>query len=346
MNPRVIIGLPVFNGAQHLGRALESLLAQSYDDFLIVFVDNRSTDATAEIALRYAALDPRLVYERNPLQLGMVENWRRAFDLAIEKFGSFEYFCWGSDHDIWHPNWLEALVPELDANPALVAAFPIAGAMSADGAPMRSKRRYWDTSTTDDPVARVRWVARGMPVRAGNLAYALFRADAVQRCGIYPCALEPDRLLLARLCALGPMKQVTRELWTRRFFGIKPTRARQRARLFTGRTPSRAYLGTWLVHAAMLFHWAVIEGKARPECSRIQGVRLSGAYLVLAAAARANRVVLPRSRKSLRRRWKRTRPSLAPRRVAGKAFRWTKRQIQRGRRVAARVRDRASRDVR
>lgn len=337
MTPRVLIGLPVHNGAQHLVRALESLLAQSYDDFAIVFVDNCSTDATAEIALHYAAVDPRLVYERNERQLGMVENWRRAFDLAGERLGPSEYFCWGSDHDVWHPNWLDALVPELDANPALVAAFPYAGAISADGTPMRTKRRRWDTTGVEDPVARARWVAKGLPVRAGNLAYSLFRTAAVRRCGIYSDVIEPDRLLLARLCALGPMKQVERELWTRRFFGVKPTRQRQRARLFTDRPPFHSYLPTWLVHPAMLFQWAVVEGRGRPECSRLQGVRLAGAYLVLAAFSRANRLLFPRSRKQLRRRWQRARPSLAPRRFAGRMLRWTMRQARRSRRLAARA---------
>ena len=59
---RVVIGLPVFNGARHLARALESLLVQSFDEFILVVVDNCSTDATPEIVQRYAALDSRIFY--------------------------------------------------------------------------------------------------------------------------------------------------------------------------------------------------------------------------------------------------------------------------------------------
>ena len=40
----------------------------------------------------------------------MAGNWRRAFTLANERFKGFELFAWASDHDVWHPRWLEALV--------------------------------------------------------------------------------------------------------------------------------------------------------------------------------------------------------------------------------------------
>lgn len=53
--PRVRIGLPVFNGENYLEEALVSILAQTYSDFELIISDDASTDRTQEICLDYAA---------------------------------------------------------------------------------------------------------------------------------------------------------------------------------------------------------------------------------------------------------------------------------------------------
>ena len=40
------IGMPVFNGERFIEEAIESLLAQTFEDFELVIVDNHSTDRT------------------------------------------------------------------------------------------------------------------------------------------------------------------------------------------------------------------------------------------------------------------------------------------------------------
>jgi hypothetical protein len=301
----------VFNGATYLVRALESLLIQSYEDFGLVFVDNCSTDETPAIAHRYAELDPRLAYQRNDQQLGLAENWRRSFDVAVQRFGSFEYFCWGSDHDIWHPSWLEALVGELDADPELVGAFPLSSPISADGEPLRFEHRYWDTTGFTDPLRRLLYVTKGVPPRAGSVAYGLFRADALRRCGVYLSVIEPDTLLLSQLALLGPMKQVPRALWQRRFFGAKPTRHRQRSRLYLGRPPLHAYLPVPVVHSAVLLRWAVMGGSARPHVGRLRGAAAVFLFLPLTTFKRLGRISR-RRRKAMRRALSRTPPLTNP----------------------------------
>ena len=273
---RIAIGAPVFNRAEYLEEAIESLLLQSYTDFALVVVDDCSTDATPEIVGRYAAIDPRVHYERNPERVGMVENWRRAFQVAVEKVPGFEYFAFASDHDVWHPLWLESMARELDADPAVVVAFPLWVPIREDGSrihPRRSQR--WETAGLDDPVERVRRIAPGK--RVPNVIYGLFRATALERCGVYSFVLAPDRLLMTRLALLGTFKQVPRELWLRRMWSTP--RSHQRSRLFRSRTPLHTYLPTGLVHAAMLFRWAVLEGRARPDVSRSTGLRISSLYL-------------------------------------------------------------------
>ena len=47
-NPPVSIGLPVYNGENYLGEAIESLRRQTFGDFVLIISDNASIDATED----------------------------------------------------------------------------------------------------------------------------------------------------------------------------------------------------------------------------------------------------------------------------------------------------------
>jgi glycosyltransferase involved in cell wall biosynthesis len=55
MNPRVTIGIPTFNRARVVDRAIESVRSQTYKSLDVVVVDDGSTDATRDVLLRYEA---------------------------------------------------------------------------------------------------------------------------------------------------------------------------------------------------------------------------------------------------------------------------------------------------
>ena len=76
--PLVSIGLPVFNGADFLAAAIESILAQEMGDFELIISDNASTDETPDICKRYAALDPRISYIRHPGNMGAARNYNQS----------------------------------------------------------------------------------------------------------------------------------------------------------------------------------------------------------------------------------------------------------------------------
>lgn len=60
-SPRVSVIVPVYNVELYLEQCIESVLHQSFADFELFLVDDGSTDASAEICVKYAAQDTRVV---------------------------------------------------------------------------------------------------------------------------------------------------------------------------------------------------------------------------------------------------------------------------------------------
>jgi len=115
-NPKVSVGVPVYNGEKYLDQALNSLIHQDYEDFEIVISDNASTDATAELCRAYAARDKRVRYFRNETNIGSAQNYKRVFELARGA-----YFKWCAHDDVCYPGFLSRCVEVMDAAPPSVA---------------------------------------------------------------------------------------------------------------------------------------------------------------------------------------------------------------------------------
>ena len=109
--PRVSVIMNVWNGAGTLGEAIESVLAQTYADWEIVLWDDRSTDASAEIAARYR--EPRIRYFLSPAKHGL--GWAR--EQAIRQ-ASGEWIAFLDQDDIWLPQKLEKQLALAEADPA------------------------------------------------------------------------------------------------------------------------------------------------------------------------------------------------------------------------------------
>jgi glycosyltransferase involved in cell wall biosynthesis len=72
--PKVTVCIDVYNYAEFLPKAIESVIGQTLSDLEIVVVDDCSTDDSYEVALNYARQDSRIRVHRNPCNLGMVRN--------------------------------------------------------------------------------------------------------------------------------------------------------------------------------------------------------------------------------------------------------------------------------
>ncbi len=76
---RVSVLLPVYNGAEFLADAVDSILNQTYRDFEIIAINDGSTDLTGEILDRYR--DPRIRVEHQENQ-GLARTLNRALAIA------------------------------------------------------------------------------------------------------------------------------------------------------------------------------------------------------------------------------------------------------------------------
>lgn len=198
--PLVSVGVPVYNGAATIARALDSLLAQDLQDMEVIVCDNASSDATREICAEYAARDPRITLYRNDRNLGLAGNFNRTFELARGR-----YFKWAT-HDDWHaPESLRLTAKALDENPA--ASLCATGVSLVDENEVEFDR-WVPPAELEDPVPRVRtdWLIRTLGET--HPMYGLLRSSALGRTHRMRSFVGSDRTLLAELSLLGPFAQV------------------------------------------------------------------------------------------------------------------------------------------
>ena len=85
--------MATYNGAGFIEEQLQSIAEQTVLPLEIVLCDDGSTDATIEIAQRFAERAPFAVHiHRNPQNIGYIRNFRRAASL-----------CRGEPHHLLRP---------------------------------------------------------------------------------------------------------------------------------------------------------------------------------------------------------------------------------------------------
>jgi len=207
--PRVSVGMPVYNGERYLAEAVDSLLAQTYEDFEVIICDNASTDRTGEIARSYAARDTRVRYARNEKNLGAGGNFRRGFALA-----SGEYFRWAASDDVCAPQSLARCVEVLDQEPAAVLAYPSTRFIDEHGrvtGECYDDRLHLQASRASE---RFRQVLERLGLC--NAVYGLMRADVLKHTGLFGDFLAADIVFLAELSLYGTFWEVPGALFFRR----------------------------------------------------------------------------------------------------------------------------------
>ena len=96
---KVAIIIPVYNAEKYLREAIESVLNQTYTDFELLLINDRSTDNSREICQEYTQKDNRIIlFENNTENHGPGPTRNIGLDNAT---GEFIYFM---DADDWIDN--------------------------------------------------------------------------------------------------------------------------------------------------------------------------------------------------------------------------------------------------
>lgn len=202
--PRVSLGLPVYNGENYLAEALDSLLNQTFTDFELIICDNASTDRTETICRHYSESDKRICYHQNQVNVGAAGNFNKAFKLA-----KGEYFKWASHDDLCDKTFLAECVATLDENQDAVLAYP--KAQIIDNKSELQEIYKVKLPTDDDRVSR-----RYLALLKGHRCFEIFgliRRDILAKTPLMGAYSHGDGVLLARLALYGKFIEIPKVLF-------------------------------------------------------------------------------------------------------------------------------------
>ena len=173
VTPRVVV--PSYNNASFIEATMDSILAQTYEDFELVVADHSSTDGTWTLLQPYSA-DPRVRLLRTETGGGAPHNWERVTTAARGEL--VKPVC---GDDIIYPDCLRLQVDAMDANPSVVLVAAQRDLIDARGSILMARRGLAGLS------GRVpgRTAARHAVVAGSNIfgepACVLVRREALSR---------------------------------------------------------------------------------------------------------------------------------------------------------------------
>lgn len=288
--PRVSVGIPVYNGAAYLDEAIRSVQSQTLSDVEILVSDNGSTDASPDIAARCAAEDARIRLVRQPENRGAAWNYNELLRLARAPL-----FKWTPADDRMAPLHLERCVVALDAAPSAVLAYPRTELIDSEG---RIAGVYDDGLELLEPQP---WRRAAHFVRAINLCNAVlgvFRSDVLRGTRQIQGFPGADAVLLLEAALRGQVLEIPERLFQRR---IHPAASHEANR-------SREALERWFdPNSARRFRLPVRYELLAAYLRAAREAPLPAGQRFLAAAAisscwsyRRTRVTLGRWRRQLR----------------------------------------------
>lgn len=187
--PAISVLMTVYNRADFLAEAIESVLAQTWTDFELVIVDDCSPDDSVAVATRYTN-DPRVRVVRNTSNLGDYGNRNLAASLARGEFMKYH-----DSDDIMYAHCLESMIVPLQAEPD--AQFALTASRAWPGAPVPFLL---------DPRLSFEREFLGAGLFNGGPANGLFRTAFFRELGGFEdIGAGSDHLFWLRACAVAPV---------------------------------------------------------------------------------------------------------------------------------------------
>jgi glycosyltransferase involved in cell wall biosynthesis len=214
--PRVSIVVPNYNYGRFLAQRMRSLVEQSFRDVEILYLDDCSTDDSEAVIAPFLD-DPRVRAVRNAENSG---NAFKQFNKGA-RLAQGEYLWVAQADDYAELDFLETLVPLMDANPSVGLAYSQSLAVDDDGQVLHSMSRRTDELDRDrwqhdhvndgrDEIRDYLLLKNTIP----NASAVLFRRDALESAGFADESLRlaPDHLTYVNLLLLSDVAYVARPL--------------------------------------------------------------------------------------------------------------------------------------
>lgn len=244
--PLVSICLPVYNGQQYVRETIQSILAQTFEDFELIIADNASTDATGDICREIAARDSRVRYHRSEVNGGLAWNFNRAFALARGR-----YVAWIGHDDLMGSEYIARCVDALESDPGAVLCYAHFHYIDGQGTVFQT----CDTNAgaldrTSLRFNRILWDGMCDPI------FGLMRVDVLKQTKLHGGFADSDRVLLAEMGLRGRFAMVPACLFSRRLHGQQTTTKykdlRERTLVFDPTKAGRLFFPVLLEVAALL----------------------------------------------------------------------------------------------
>lgn len=129
----ILVWMPVYNEVRFVKQAIDSVLAQTHGDFLLVISDNHSNDGSSEIIDRAVSGDIRITKVSPPKHMAAIDHVQYLWDQVLPTFSNIKYTIFIGGHDIWAPNLLECLLARALREPNASIVFPDMLQMDLDG---------------------------------------------------------------------------------------------------------------------------------------------------------------------------------------------------------------------
>lgn len=129
--------VPVYNVAPYLRKCVDSLLAQDYDDYEIILVDDGSTDDSPQICDEYAKMSQESRVKSQELPPIRVIHQKNGGLSAARNTGikaaKGEYICFVDSDDYWEENVLGSLMEQVERENLDVLRFDYQNVRTTDG---------------------------------------------------------------------------------------------------------------------------------------------------------------------------------------------------------------------
>jgi glycosyltransferase involved in cell wall biosynthesis len=173
--PTVTVLMSVYNGLPYLNEAVESIIAQTYEDFEFIIIDDASTDGSYSLLQKWSEQDNRIRVVTHEENKGLGYALHEGVDMARGK-----WIVRMDDDDIALPERLEKQISHVASHPEVDVLGTWAMDVDQEGKPIR-KRTY---PTDHEDIARLIWTN---PVVHPT---AMLRKSAIKEVGSYDPAVE------------------------------------------------------------------------------------------------------------------------------------------------------------